>query len=216
MSGGTLMLDFNAAGDAFVSYECSDERIAYKKVGQTAWTEIKLTIAGIFPDRDMVTIDNAPGSPFFGSVYVGYDDNGSNNAPFVLYSRDGFTNWKRSAKVANGNPTIGVNVATGPDGSVYATWEDYSGKKLWTAKSTDGAATFGPAVVVKLGRSGSRRVHQLVVPPATDHPQQRPTSRFLGTADDDPVVAAVHVQADLRGFAVVERPLEERRSAGAR
>lgn len=141
-------LDFNAAGDAFVSYECSDERISYKKVGQTAWTEIKLTIAGIFPDRDMVTIDNAPGSPFAGSVYVGYDDNGSNNAPFVLYSRDGFTNWKRSAKVANGNPTIGVNVATGPDGSVYATWEDYSGKKLWSAKSTDGAATFGPAVTV--------------------------------------------------------------------
>src|SRR5437667_9073938 len=58
-------LAFNAAGDAFVSYECSDERIAYKKVGQTAWTEIKLTIAGIFPDRDMVTTDNAPGSPFF-------------------------------------------------------------------------------------------------------------------------------------------------------
>src|SRR6476660_7459701 len=108
-------LDFNAAGDAFVSYECSDERIAYKKGGQTAWTEIKLTMAGSFPDRDMVTIDNAPGSPFAGSVYVGYDDNGSNNAPFVLYSRDGFTNWKRSAKVANGNPTIGVNVATGPD-----------------------------------------------------------------------------------------------------
>jgi hypothetical protein len=141
-------LAFNAAGDAFVSYECSDERIAYKKVGQTAWTEIKLTIAGIFPDRDMVAIDNAPGSPFAGSVYVGYDDNGSNNAPFVLYSRDGFTNWKRSARVAGGNPTIGVNVATGPDGSVYATWEDYSGKKIWSAKSSDGAATFGPAFVV--------------------------------------------------------------------
>jgi hypothetical protein len=141
-------LDFNANGDAFVSYECSDERIAYKKAGQNSWTEIKLTMAGIFPDRDMVTIDNSPASPFFGSVYVGYDDNGSNNAPYVLYSRDGFTNWLRSAKVANGNPTIGVNVATGPDGSVYATWEDYSGKKIWTAKSSDGGATFGTAHIV--------------------------------------------------------------------
>jgi len=141
-------LDFNANGDAFVSYECADERIAYKKVGQTAWTEIKLNMAGGFPDRDMVVIDKSPSSPFFGSVYVGYDDNGAGNAPFVLFSRDGFSNWQRSARVAGGNPTIGVNVATGPDGSVYATWEDYSGKKIWTAKSSDGGATFGTAHVV--------------------------------------------------------------------
>jgi hypothetical protein len=96
----------------------------------------------------MVTVDNSPSSPFFGSVYIGYDDNGAGNAPFVLYSRDGFSNWKRSARVAGGNPTIGVNVATGPDGSVYASWEDYSGKKIWVAKSSDGGATFGTAHVV--------------------------------------------------------------------
>jgi hypothetical protein len=141
-------LAFNTNGDAFVSYECSDERIAYKKHGQTTWTEIRLTNAGSFPDRDMVTIDNSPSSPFFGSVYVGYDDNGNNNAPYVLYSRDGFTNWTRSARIQNGNPTIGVNVATGPDGSVYATWEDYSGRQILTAKSSDGGATFGIAHVV--------------------------------------------------------------------
>src|ERR1051326_8475816 len=141
-------LAFNANGDAFVSYECSDEDIAYKKAGQSNWTLTKLSIAGSFPDRDMVTIDNSPSSPFFGSVYIGYDDNGANNTPYVLYSRDGFGNWNRSAKVANGNPTIGVNVATGPDGSVYATWEDYCGKKIWNAKSSDGGATFGTGHVV--------------------------------------------------------------------
>lgn len=141
-------LAFNANGDAFVSYECGDEDIAYKKAGQSNWTLTKLSIAGSSPDRDMVAIDNSPSSPFFGSVYIGYDDNGANNTPYVLYSRDGFGNWNRSAKVANGNPTIGVNVATGPDGSVYATWEDYGGKKIWSAKSTDGGATFGTAHVV--------------------------------------------------------------------
>jgi hypothetical protein len=110
-------LDFNVSGDAFVSYECSDQRIAYKKVGQTAWTEIKLTMAGSFPDRDMVVIDKSPSSPFFGSVYIGYDDNGVGNVPFVLVSRDGFSNWKRSARVAGGNPTIGV---TSPPGRMAA------------------------------------------------------------------------------------------------
>jgi hypothetical protein len=139
---------FNANGDAFISYECSDQDIAYRKVGQTTWTLTKFTIAGSFPDRDMMTVDNSPSSPFFGSVYIGYDDNGTGNVPYVLYSRDGFTGWKRSARAWSGSSTIGVNVATGPDGSVYATWEDYPGKKIWSAKSSDGGATFGTAHVV--------------------------------------------------------------------
>ena len=142
-------LAFNNAGDAFVSYECSDQRIGYKKHGQTTWTSITFTIAGNFPDRDMVAIDNSTTSVFKGSVYIGYDDNGSNNAPFVLYSRNGTTGWKRSAQVSKlGNPTIGVNVAVAPNGTVYASWEDFGGRKLWMAKSTNGGATFGTAHVV--------------------------------------------------------------------
>lgn len=141
-------LAFNSAGDAFTAFECSDQRIAYKLAGTNTWVATKLTNAGSFPDRDMVTIDNSPSSPFFGSVYIGYDDNGTGNTPYVLYSRDGKTNWTRSAAIPHGNPTIGVNVATAPDGTVYAAWEDYSGKKLWASKSTDGGATFGTAVVV--------------------------------------------------------------------
>jgi hypothetical protein len=139
---------FNAAGDAFVSFECSDQRIAYKLAGSSTWVATKFTIAGSAPDRDMVTVDNAPNSPFFGSVYIGYDDNGNNNTPYVLYSRDGKTGWQRSTAIPHVNPTIGVNVTTGPDGTVYASWEDYTGRTLYTASSTNGGASFGTQVVV--------------------------------------------------------------------
>jgi hypothetical protein len=139
---------FNSNGDAFVSFECSDQRIAYKLAGTSTWVATKLTIAGSFPDRDMVTVDNSSASLYFGSVYIGYDDNGNNNTPYVLYSRDGKTNWKRSTAIPHANPTIGVNVATGPDGSVYACWEDYGGQKLYCSKSSNGGASFGTAVVV--------------------------------------------------------------------
>ena len=141
-------LGFNTNGDAFMSYECSDQRIAYKKKGQTTWTSTLLSIAGNSPDRDMVTVDNAPNSPFKGSVYIGYDDNGNNNTPYVLYSRTGFGSWNRSAAIPAPNPTIGVNVATGPDGSVYACWEDYGTQKLWVSKSTNGGVSFGAAHLV--------------------------------------------------------------------
>ena len=141
-------LGFNTNGDAFMSYECGDQRIAYKKKGQTSWTSTTLTTAGSFPDRDMVTVDNAPNSPFKGSVYVGYDDNGNNNTPYVMYSRNGFGSWLRSAAIPAPNPTIGVNVTTGPDGSVYACWEDYGSQKLYVSKSTNGGASFGTAHLV--------------------------------------------------------------------
>lgn len=141
-------LAFNTNGDAFVSYECSNQSIGYRKAGQTTWTKTTLTNAGSFPDRDMVTVDNSVSSPYFGSVYIGYDDNGNNNTPYVIYSRDGFSNWVRSAAIPHTNPTIGVNVTTGPDGTVYAAWEDYTGKKLYISSSNDGGATFGTAVVV--------------------------------------------------------------------
>jgi hypothetical protein len=140
-------IGFNRAGHPFVSYECGDERIAYRKKGQTAWTEILLSVSGSGPDRDMVTVDDSASSKFKGTVYVGYDLNGSGNIPYVLYSRNGVTNWKRSAAIGPGG-TIGVNAATGPDGTVYATWEDYGGKKIWTAKSTNGGVSFGTNHVV--------------------------------------------------------------------
>ena len=81
-----------------MSYQCSNQNIAYKKKGQNSWTSTTLTNAGGFPDRDMVTVDNSSTSKFKGSVYIGYDDNGSNNAPYVLYSRNGFHNWQRGLK----------------------------------------------------------------------------------------------------------------------
>lgn len=139
---------FNSNGDLFVSFECSDQRIAYRLAGTTTWVAMKFTIAGISPDRDMVAVDNNVGSPYFGSVYIGYDDNGKNNTPYVLYSRNGQSGWARSTAVPHGNPTIGVNVAAGTDGSVYACWEDYGGKTLYCSKSSNGGATFGTAVVV--------------------------------------------------------------------
>ncbi|MBI1800377.1 MAG: exo-alpha-sialidase [Chloroflexi bacterium] len=136
-------LAFNSAGDAFMAYECSDQRYAYRKVGQTTWTLTKFTIAGGFPDRDMMTIDRSASSAFKNTAYIGYDDNGANNTAYLLYSRDGFTGWVRSPKINDTSTTIGVNAATAPDGTVYATWEDYSGKKIWVDRSTNGGASWG-------------------------------------------------------------------------
>jgi hypothetical protein len=141
-------LAFNASGDAFASYECSDQRIAFRKAGTTTWTNSVLVNSSPFPDRDMVTTDNSATSAFKGSVYVGYDEANLNNAAHVLFSRDGFGSWTKSPKINDTGATIGVNAAAGPDGTVYASWEDWAAKKIFVDKSTDGGATWGTDHVV--------------------------------------------------------------------
>src|SRR5207244_11264763 len=43
---------------------------------------------------------------------------------------------------------LGSRTAVAPDGTVYGTWEDYSGKNILTDKSTNGGATWGTDPVV--------------------------------------------------------------------
>ena len=137
-------LAFNANGDAFFAYECNpDQRIAYRKVGQVAWTHATLQGSALFPDRDAVVVDKNAGSPRLGSVYIGYDEAGASNAAHVWYSLDGFGGWAKSPKINDAGGTIGVNPATGPDGTLYTVWEDWAAKKIFVDKSSDGGATWG-------------------------------------------------------------------------
>ena len=138
-------LDFNSAGDIFFSYECSDQRIAYKLHGSTTWVQSGSLPAGSFPDRDMVVTDDNPGSPHFGAVYIGYDDNGNLNRAHLMISANGQGGWVESPGIddtVSTSDVIGVNAAVGNDGTVYATWEDYAHGFIKNDVSHDGGTTW--------------------------------------------------------------------------
>ena len=144
-------LDFRSNGDQFFAYECSGgtvQRVAYRLVGQTNWTQINLSNAGNFADRDMVVVDNHVNSPFKDSVYIGYDDNGAGNTPFLLYSRTGTANYVRTPDLNDTNQlTIGVNAAVCSDGTVAAAWLEFNRYALVTSHSFDGGANWGSDVI---------------------------------------------------------------------
>ncbi len=141
-------VDFNLAGDAFIAYECSNQSIAYKNAGSSVWSAINgISGAGSFPDRSMCTVDKT-GLGFTGSVYIAYDDASANNAAYVLYSRTGKGGWTRSPKINGSGSTIGVNACVGPDGTVYAFWEDFPNRKLWVDKSVNGGVSWSTDVLV--------------------------------------------------------------------
>jgi hypothetical protein len=141
-------LDFNANGDAFFAYECGDQRIAFKRAGTTNWVHTTLVGPGPFPDRDMVVVDTHPSSPFFGSVYVGYDHATFNNAAHLSYSRDGFGGWLESPTINDAGGTIGVNAAVDADGGVNTVWLDWVGRRIESDHSTNGGANWGADDVV--------------------------------------------------------------------
>jgi BNR/Asp-box repeat len=158
---------FGRDGDAFVAYECSDQRIAYRNAGQTTWNHTTLQNSSLFPDRDALVVDNNPASPRVDSVYIGYDEANAGNAAHVWHSANGKGGWLKSPKINDTSSTIGVNPATGPDGTVYAVWEDYPGRKLMVDESTDGGATWGTDHVVTNYRLATEQFF-LCIPPQPD------------------------------------------------
>ena len=172
---------FNTAGDAFLAYECSNQSVAYKNHGATTWVAYNgMTQAGTAPDRCMITVDNGTGA-FAGSVYLGYDDNGNSNTAYVLYSRTGKGNgsWTRSPKInTTGGATIGVNAAVAPNGTVNATWLDYTNSRVLTSWSTNGGVTWSANVVVHTDKHNTSGFWWYIAPQSTRGIVPFPTTAY--------------------------------------
>ncbi len=106
-------------------------------------------------DKNHMWVDNSPTSPFAGNLYVAYTDFNDPGANiFVTRSTDDAATWSSpqniSSAIAAGSHNQGVNVQTGPNGEVYATWAVYDAfpadeDAIGFAKSTDGGVTWNTA-----------------------------------------------------------------------
>lgn len=102
-----------------------------------------------FNDKNWITVDDNPASPFFGRVYVSWTQfrsktvTGFGNEPVVVtFSTDGGTTFRSPNQLSpagnngTGNGRQGSSVVTGPDGSVYVAFEQGSSQVV--AISRDG------------------------------------------------------------------------------
>ena len=131
-----------------------------------------------FMDKNHLWIDNSPVSVHEGNIYSAWtvfaDSPAApppvnDNQIVITRSADDGLTWSDpveiSSGVAAGNHNQGVNIQTGPNGEVYVTWAIYD---TWVetlgapetaigfCKSTDGGATFSPAVRIVTNISGLR------------------------------------------------------------
>ncbi|MBN2892640.1 MAG: T9SS type A sorting domain-containing protein [Bacteroidales bacterium] len=136
--------------------------VAYSADGGTTWTSVLVegTSYGGMLDKNHLTVDNSPSSPYAGNVYTAWtnlDGGATENEICISYSDDGGLTYSPSVAVSTGvnagSHNQGVNIQTGPNGEVYVVWaiyDDWYGagyeEAMGLAISYDGGATWEPAV----------------------------------------------------------------------
>ncbi len=152
----TTAIDQN--GRQYVGYISYDGGmgVSYSDDG-SSWTA-KTVSNSVNQDKNHMWVDNNLSSPNEGNLYTVWTDfSGSNNDNDIVFSRstDNGNTWSAainiSAAVNSGSHDQGCVVQTGPNGEVYVTWVIYDTwpsdeTAIGFAKSTDGGATFEPAV----------------------------------------------------------------------
>ena len=97
-------------------------------------------------DKNWITCDNTPTSPFYGSCYTQFDDFGSGNALKMSYSRDGGSTWTASKVPRVG--VIGGQPLVLPNGNVVVPLDNANETALGYTISTNGGAKFGTALSI--------------------------------------------------------------------
>jgi hypothetical protein len=162
--------------------------------------------SGLFQDKDNITVDQTSG-PHSGNVYVAwsqYNGQAGNNAVLVSRSTDHGLTFSQPVRVAEALGTASfADVTVGPDGAVYVTFIDYPSTsnpstEIRLAKSTDGGASFGPAVLVaSIDQFDSSQYAGTFASDCGDGPFACPTgftfSRFFSSSAVAADASGVHV-----------------------
>jgi len=151
-----------ASGDVAVAYDPKDHVFVYSFLqfsrttstnsveaesssdGATWFDHVVLDSNAGALDKDMITVNQDPGSPTYGRVLVGWrDDHIGQNAFIDAFTDNGGANWTGSADSVNIVPDCGngVSPAFDANGDAMAAWWDCNGGSTEREeRSTDGGA----------------------------------------------------------------------------
>ncbi|MEO8147885.1 MAG: T9SS type A sorting domain-containing protein [Bacteroidia bacterium] len=120
----------------------------FKSINQgTSWgTPVAQNFGNINFDKQMMSIDNLPGSPHLNKIYTAWTDFTGSYAVKFNRSVDNGVTYSVPITLRTGWGQ-GTNVQTGVNGEVFVCWAQYTGSAypasgLGFSRSTDGGATF--------------------------------------------------------------------------
>ena len=98
-------------------------------------------------DKEMMTVDNSPSSPFYGNLYVAWTDFGTGGEIRFSASSDGGATWSDPVRASSVNTSVqGAWPAVASNGDLYVAWTRFASGlfSIEAARSTDGGRTFTP------------------------------------------------------------------------
>jgi hypothetical protein len=141
-------LDTWFAGD--LATGCGGQGIGlWSSTDATTWSTGACAHSGGADDRESMAVDNNPASPFYGRMYISWNDfNVGSGALYVTHSDDG-TTWSPVQLQSSFIRDVQVQVAE--NGTVLVAAMDEGGggsspRQNFVYRSTDGGGTFGAAI----------------------------------------------------------------------
>jgi hypothetical protein len=137
----TVWIDFGCGSQGLGGYKSTNPS------DPNSWTHFCVH-TGSGDDRESGWADNNPSSPFFGRMYVSWNDFGLGGNLKVRYSTDNGLTWPNERQLAPASPFIrDVQITGDADGTVYVAGMDEKNGGLTTRqnifyKSTDGGNTW--------------------------------------------------------------------------
>lgn len=117
------------------------ETVVYRSTNNGVnWVKYSVAAtSGQFEDKEWITCDLIPASPYFNSLYITWTRIGS-GIRFVKSTNNGL-NWTAPVNVGDNSAGQGSNVAVGTNSYIYVVWGESGGVKF--DKSTNGGTSFG-------------------------------------------------------------------------
>jgi hypothetical protein len=100
------------------------------------------------PDKNWVTCDNTPSSPFYGNCYTEWDDARHGFRIKMSTSADGGVTWRRAKQTADHAGGIGGQPLVRRDGTVVVPINDRYQSSLLYFTSSDGGATWSATTTI--------------------------------------------------------------------
>jgi hypothetical protein len=153
---------FNAASDPVVAFDAA----------HSTWIISSLTIANVdqvavsrspdginwdnpipvstTPDSDKnwITCDNTPASPYFGHCYAEWDDPSTKDLIWMSTSTDGGLSWAPARNAADLAAGIGGQPVVQPNGTVVVPIENATGAEMLAFTSINGGSTWNAATTI--------------------------------------------------------------------
>lgn len=107
---------------------------------------IPTTVGMVSPDKNWIVCDNTSTSPFYGTCYTEWDDNGAGNRMEMSRSTDGGLTW--SVAVTNNAGIIGGQPVVRPDGTVIVPTANANETAIGAFNSTNGGASWSAVTTI--------------------------------------------------------------------